>query len=37
MQKEALDAAEQAIQIVRKAADQLPFTKEERQWLNTWT
>lgn len=36
MQKEALDVAEQVIQIVRKAADQLPFTKEEYQWLNTW-
>jgi len=37
MRDEQLAVAEQALQIVREAVDQLPFTAEEYQWLKNWT
>jgi hypothetical protein len=36
MQDEQLAVAEQALQIVKEAVEQLPFTVEEYQWLKSW-
>ena len=37
MSSEHLAVAEQTLEIVKEAVDELPFSEKERQWLKNWT
>ena len=37
MSGEHLAVAEQTLEIVKEAVDELPFSEKERQWLKNWT